>query len=146
MAFITYAEYITINPTSDLEDNSEFQYLSEVASDLVDSLTNYKINLLGGVSEFSAFTQDKIKKATSSQIDTLYSQGGLDALTGHSDNTVDKVKIGSYEESSLNNTLITNSLVMLNGMPLSPLVDIYLRPTNLLNRSLNICFTIDDFN
>ena len=143
MPYVTFAEYDAYRP-GQLSDDNEFAILSEAASAIIDRMTLSKIIHLGGLSVFSAFTQDRIKKATMAQIDTLDAQGGLDALTGFPAATAGSVKIGRYSESTANQSGAGKGIQLIDGMPVSPLVRTYLQSTNLLNRAINRTWTLAD--
>lgn len=146
MAYVTYAEFKTYSPLSPIQDDDEFLVLSEAASAVVDRLTMTKIILLGGLSVFSAFTQERIKKATSAQINTIYDQGGTEALTGTPSAITGGVTIGRYSESGggSNKSGVGNGIQVIDSIPVSPMVKMYLQPTNLLNRAINRSWSLSD--
>lgn len=146
MPYVTYAEFKTYSPLSPIQDDDEFIVLSEASSIIIDRLTMKKIILLGGLSEFSAFTQDLVKKATSAQINTLFDQGGTEALTGTPTAMTGGATIGRYSESGggSNKSGVGNGIQLIDSVPVSPMVKMYLQPTNLLNRAINRCWKLTD--
>ena len=145
MAYLTYAQYKTINPTSSLLDDTEFAFIAERASDILNDLTKNRINFFG-FSEFNADTQTAIQKATAAEIDILDAEGGADAINGNGSAGIGSLSIGRYSEGRNGaNTGSNSTYEMVNGMPISPMVRVYLRPTNLLYKAVR-SYTIDDFN
>lgn len=112
--FINYSD-ITI-------DDSEFNILLNRSEDIINSLTQD----LQGI-EFTSIPialQNKVKKATAAQVETLYLQGGTESLVG---GNVSSTTIGKFSYSESNNQ---------NTMPISPMVFSYLRGTGLLYRGV----------
>lgn len=133
MAYVTYLEYQAYNTNSDLEE-TEFDFLSERASEVIDILTHYRI-VQTGIENFTDFIQEQIKKAVNSQIDTIYLVGSYDAIAGDTTETTGGFTIGKYSESG-GSTESTNK-DYINGIPLSPLCKGYLSPTGLTYASHN---------
>ena len=144
MSYLTYTEYEVINPTTTLEDDEEFEFLADRASDILNDVTKNRINFFG-FDNFSADTQTAIQKATAAQIDILDAEGGSDAVNGNTTSGLSSVSIGRYSEGRNSSTTSGASYELINGVPISPMVRMYLRPTNLMYKGVS-CFTIDDFN
>ena len=121
MAYITEAEYLDL--TANENAPCDFAVYAEASSAIIDNLTMGKLS--AGVETFPATTQTAIKKAVAAEIDCLLNNGGLNALTGNADST-GSVTIGKYSTAGggVKNTI--------NGIPVSPLVNIYLALTGLL--------------
>lgn len=144
MAYVTKAEYDGAYPSNTLDDE-EFLILSEVASAVIDRLTITRIPTFGGLDQFSAFTQDKVKKATNAQIHTLEMQGGVDAITGGSEALTGAITLGRYSENQFGRASRGKGIQMIDGLPISPLVSTFLITTGLLKKTLNTCERLSDF-
>lgn len=146
MAYLTYAQYKAINPTSSLADDSEFTFLAERASDIVNDLAKNRINFFG-FDNFSTGTQTAIQKAAAAQIDLLDAEGGSDAVNGNNSAALSGVSIGRYSEQRGTgmNAKAGGTYQMVDGVPIAPMIRMYLRPTNLLYKGIG-CFEIDFFN
>ena len=103
MAYITYQQYKEIYgepPVS--EDN--FSVYAGLASDLIDGMTQYRIEKSGGISALSPFLQELIKKATAAQV-LYFTQIGLETvLTGQAGQsfTVGKVSVSGGSLANAN--------------------------------------------
>ena len=145
MAYLTYAKYKTINPTSTLTDDGEFTFLAERASDIINDICKNRINYFG-FSNFNTATQTAIEKATAAEIDILDSEGGADAINGGSSSGFGSLTIGRYSEGRSGASNASNSTYeMINGIPVAPMIRMYLRPTNLMYKGVKT-YQIDDFN
>ena len=81
MAYITYQQYLDIYGTCPISEK-EFPVYAGLSSDLIDSITQYKIVKGGGISALPDFIQLIIQKATAAQV-LYYIQLGLETvLTG----------------------------------------------------------------
>lgn len=81
MAYITYQDYVGLYGTPPVSE-SEFPVYAERASDVIDSITMYRIAQGGGISALPALTQTLVQKATGAQI-LYFTQNGIDTvLTG----------------------------------------------------------------
>jgi hypothetical protein len=131
MAYIDKTYFASYTSTS--IPDAELVVLAERASDIIDTITMDRINSIGFTNLLEA-TQIKIKKATAAQVEMLYIQGGIEALTGNSDADINNVSIGKFSYSKSNSG--SKKLKTVNGIPLSPLVESYLMMTGLLYRGL----------
>lgn len=145
--YITYAEYAAINPLTSLADDNEFTVLAEFSSRIIDRLSMNKIETFGGLSVFSAALQDRVKRAMASQIDTLVDQGSVEALTGSPAAITGGFSLGRFSENSggKNKSGEGNGIQLIDSIPVSPMVKMYLQPTKLLNRALNRPIRLGDF-
>lgn len=141
MAYITKAEYDAARPDNGLS-TSDFNIYEQAASAILDRLTLNKIPLFGGISRFSADTQQRIKNSVIFQVDTIDAQGGIDALLGFADFQYKSVKIGKYSDTKDN---VETTMQQIDGVPISPMIRFFLQPTNLLNRQMNVCLDLEDF-
>ncbi|MBQ2870925.1 hypothetical protein IJE86_04435 [bacterium] len=126
MNYIDYDYYI--NFTKSKITVPVFEELVEIASRIIDYKT---MNKAMNFENYSDFIKDRIKKATASQIKKLVKDGGT--------NAVDKTNVVSESIGSYNYTKASKSeqkVETINGIEVSPMVDFYLFPTGLLNRSL----------
>lgn len=144
MSYLTYAEYKVINPISALEDDAEFAFLADRASDLLNDVTKGRINFFG-LTNFNTDTQTAIQKATAAEIDILDIEGGSDAINGGSSAGIDTLSIGRYSEGRGAYSSSSDRYETINGMPIAPMIRVYLRPTNLMYKGVR-SFVIDDFN
>ncbi|MDD3030698.1 MAG: hypothetical protein PHS57_10575 [Alphaproteobacteria bacterium] len=138
MSYVTKADY---DAYSDVTVSAEdFPRLSELASDLIDGFTMNRITAAGGLDSFPPFVQDRIKKATCAQVQTI-------AYAGSADSVVEDVTGGGITSESLGKYSYSKKQGSgaagngeggdtVNGIELSPLVRVYLRPTGLLFRGL----------
>lgn len=126
--YISKEDFTTYAPSCATIDTNEFNELEERASEVIDMLTLNRIVRAGGLSALDAKDQAAIKKAVCAQVQMMYANGGVDAVTGQSG--AQSVTIGkfSYTKAQGSQTI--------NGIPLSPLVESYLAPTGLLYRGL----------
>lgn len=126
MNYIDYDYYI--NFTKSKIALPVFTELVEIASRIIDYKT---MNKAMNFENYSDFIQDRIKKATASQVKKLVKDGGT--------NAVDKTNVVSESIGNYNYTKASKSeqkVETINGIEVSPMVDFYLFPTGLLNRSL----------
>lgn len=113
--------------------DSDFIILAGRASDIIDMLTKQNISAAGGFDDLSDDAQAAVKKAVCAEVELLYQQGGIDALTGNAESGYGSMSLGKFSVSS--NT--GNKLEMINGIPISPMVRSYLLMTGLLYRGLD---------
>lgn len=92
-----------------------FNKLALVTFDLINYLTN------------NAEETEKIKKAQCCQIEFLYNNGGINAVNGKDNSQYVSESIGSYSYSK--NTNIKSTIKYVNGLPLAPMLKIYLGKT-----------------
>jgi hypothetical protein len=109
----------------------EFAVLAERASDVIDMLTMQKIIAYGGIEEFDEATQAAIKKATAAEVETLFNQGGINAVVGNADSRASSFTVGKFSISGGGAGMAT-----INGIPVSPLINGYLLMTGLLYRGM----------
>lgn len=126
MAYITYDQYTTLfGPTPITED--DFQIYAGLASDLIDQITRYSIDALGGFSQLPSQIQVLVEKAAGAQV-LYFSQIGLESvLSGEAgaEFTVGKVHLGGI------NTAQTKFQMMI-----SPLASTYLEQSGLMGRDV----------
>lgn len=126
MAYISYDQYIALfGPTWIPEDS--FPTYAEIASDLIDQITRFSIDALGGFSQLPSQIQTLVEKAAGAQV-LYFSQIGLESvLSGEAGSgfTVGKVHLGGI------NATQTKAQMMI-----SPLASTYLEQTGLMGRDV----------
>ena len=133
MAYITYEQYIKIYGASPVSED-DFPVYAGLASDLIDSITQYRIVKGGGLSALSSWMQELVQKAAAAQV-LYFSQIGLETvLTGQTGQsfTVGKVSVSGGGLSAATNS--TPATLMIN-----PLVVSLLEQTPLMERGVNVC-------
>lgn len=133
MAYITYDQYVELYGTPSISEE-DFPMYAGAASDLIDSMTQYRIEKGGGISALPAFVQTLVQKATAAQI-LYFLQIGLETvLTGQTGQsfTVGKVSVSG---GGLANQNRTSSSLMI-----SPLAKALLEQTPLMERSVDVCY------
>lgn len=126
MNYIDYEYYI--NFTKSRISMVEFEELVEIASRIIDTKT---MERAAKFDSYCDFIKDRIQKATASQVKKLVKDGGSKAI--------DKTNLVSESIGGYNYTKASKSeqkVETINGIEVSPMVDIYLLPTGLLNRSI----------
>ncbi len=126
MNYIDYDFYVEF--TNSTISVPKFKELVEIASRVIDSKTMYRATKFN---DFPEEIQTAIKKATASQLRKLAKDGGV--------NSIDKGNVVSESIGNYNYTKaskIDQKVETINGIEISPMVDVYLLPTGLLNRSL----------
>lgn len=127
MSYITETEYEEYTK-ADLP--ADFAILSEAASAIIDTLTMNRI-VLEGFDEFEDADQTAIKKAVCAEVHCLVENGGVYAITGNADGAT-SVSIGKFSESG------ASSMRNIEGIPVSPMINIYLGLTGLLNKGVGV--------
>lgn len=109
-----------------------FSSLVDIASRIIDEKTLFKTYHFN---EFPDVIKTAVKKATAFQIQKMNQDGGVKSLN-KGNYTSESIGSYSYQKASKSE----QKLETINGIEVSPLVDVYLLPTGLLNRGLNKCF------
>lgn len=133
MAYITYEQYIAIYGSSPVSED-EFPVYAGLASDLIDSITQYRIERGGGISALPPYMQTLIKKAAAAQV-LYFTQVGLEtALTGQAGQsfTVGKVSVSG-------GALAGNGNAKAGVTMISPFVVSLLEQTPLMERGVYVC-------
>lgn len=132
MAYITYQEYTSIYGTPPIGEQ-DFPIYAQQASDLIDSITQYRIVQCGGISALPPWMQELVRKATGAQV-LYFMQLGLETvLTGQTGQsfTVGKVSVSGGGLSSGN---LTGAQLMI-----SPQASAMLEQTGLMSRGVHVC-------
>lgn len=132
MAYITYDQYVDIYGEPPI-DETEFPVYAELASDLIDSITRYRIVQGGGFSALPLPAQELVQKATAAQV-LYFTQVGLEtALTGQAGQsfTVGKVSVSGGALAASN--------AKAGALMISPLAVAMLEQTPLMGREVPVC-------
>lgn len=129
MAYVTSTDFASYSPSTSIP-SGEFSELAERASEILDMITMRRIEDAGGIEALTAATQAKVKKATCAQIQTMFANGGIDVVTG-SGGEVQSATLGKFSYQQGGSTAETY-----NGIPISPLINLYLQGTGLLFRGI----------
>ena len=131
MAYITYEQYQAIYGTPPISED-EFSVYATQASDVIDSITQYRIHERGGITALSPCIQALVQKATAAQVLYFVEVGLGTVLTGQTGQsfTVGKVSVSGGGLSSGN----------ANGAQLmiSPLSRALLEQTGLMYRGVYV--------
>lgn len=129
MAYITYEQYQAMYGTPPVS-GPEFQMYATTASDIIDSITQYRI-VEGGLSALPALVQTLVQKAAAAQV--LYlTQNGLEAVV--SGQTGQGFTVGKVSVDGGNTGGMTAAQLMV-----CPMTKAYLEQTGLMERSVP-CF------
>ena len=94
MAYITYQQYVNLYGNSPITE-AEFPVYAELASDMIDTITQNRLLQGDGLASLPAFVQTRVEKAAAAQV-LYFTQNGLETVlsgqTGQSF-TVGKVSV-----------------------------------------------------
>jgi len=124
MAYIIKSDYTAFTTTA--ISDSDFNIISERASDIIDTITFNKI-ADKGISSYPSSVQSKIKKATCALCESIQINGGVTTLAQPVDDLT-SVSIGSFSYGK-NSSNGTNSVY---GVTIPPMLYMYLTGTGLL--------------
>lgn len=131
MAYITYDQFVALYGTAPITEEA-FPTYAQAASDLIDSITMYRIQEAGGVAALPPLVQTLVEKAAAAQV-VYFAENGLEATmsgqigTGF---TVGKVRV----DNGAGQSGMTAAQMMV-----SPAVRALLEQTGLMGRSA-LCF------
>lgn len=125
MAYITYDQYTELYGIPAF-NSTEFAQYATIASDLIDTITEYRIEKAGGIAVFPPLVQTMVQKATGAQV-LYFVQNGLETvISGQTGQgfTVGKVHVdgGIKENLTAAQTLI------------SPMAKAYLEQIGIMGR------------
>lgn len=132
MAYITYQQYIDLYGACPITEE-QFPVYAGIASDLIDSVTQFRIQEAGGLSFLPPFIQTLVQKACAAQV-LYFTELGLNTvLTGQTGQgfTVGKVSVNG---GALANGSMTSAQLMI-----SPVVRSMLEQTALMERRCPVC-------
>lgn len=132
MAYITYDQYLAIYGEPPM-DEADFSVYAGLASDLIDSVTQYRIVQGGGISALPPFLQTQVQKATAAQV-FYFTQIGLDTvLTGQVGQSFTVGKV------SVSGGALANASAKPGALMVSPMVVAILEQTPLMERGVHVC-------
>jgi len=124
MAYIIKSDYTAFTTTT--ISDSDFNIISERASDIIDVITFNKV-ADKGISFYPSSVQSKIKKATCALCESIQISGGVTALAQSNDNLTN-VSIGSFSYGKAPG----NDTNIIFGVTIPPMLYMYLTGTGLL--------------
>lgn len=132
MAYITYDEYIAIYGACPITEE-QFPVYAGLASDIIDSATQYRIEGLGGLSALPQSLQTLVQKACAAQVLYLQTIGLETVLTGQTGQgfTVGKV--------SVNGGALSSGGLTAGQLMFSPSARALLEQTPLMERRVPVC-------
>lgn len=130
MAYITYEQYTQLYGTPPITE-AEFSMYATTASDIIDSITQYRIERAGGISALPAGLQALVQKAAAAQVLYLTQNGLETVVSGQTGQgfTVGKVSVDGGNSGGLTAAQLT----------VCPMAKMYLEQTGLMERSVP-CF------
>lgn len=131
MAYITADQYAALYGPPPL-DNTAFAVYATTASDIVDSITEYRIGRAGGISALPSLVQTLVQKAAAAQV-LYFVQNGMEAvLSGQTGQgyTVGKVHVDGGNTGGMTAAQLT----------VCPMAKMYLEQTGLMERRVP-CFS-----
>ena len=124
MAYITYEQYAELYGAALSE--TDFSMYATLASDLIDTITEFRIEKAGGITVFPPLIQTLVQKATGAQV-LYFVQNGLETvISGQTGQgfTVGKVHVDGGIKENLTAA----------QMLISPMAKAYLEQTGLMGR------------
>lgn len=130
MAYITYEQYTQLYGTPPITE-AEFPMYATTASDIIDSITQYRIERAGGISALPAGLQTLVQKAAAAQVLYLTQNGLETVVSGQTGQgfTVGKVSVDGGNSGGLTAAQLT----------VCPMAKMHLEQTGLMERSVP-CF------
>lgn len=132
MAYITYYDYVSMYGEPPISE-TDFPMYAALASDIVDSITQYRIPQGGGFSALPAFLQRQVQKAAGAQV-FYFTQIGLDTvLTGQTGQSYTVGKV------SVSGGALAGADAKAGALMVSPLARATLEQTPLMERGVPVC-------
>ena len=129
MAYITYEQYVADYGTPPISEE-QFPTYAGMASDLIDSVTFYRIVEAGGLAALPSAIQTGVTKATAAQV-MYFCEYGLEAVMAGMSGvgfTVGKVRVDGVNGGKAGSAAI-----------LAPMVRVYLEQTGLMRPAVDVC-------
>ena len=127
MAYLTKQYYVETFHGQTVPDD-QFDRLADMASDVIDAVVLVPIDA-------EKHDMDKIAKATAYEMEYLYQEGGLDAITGKATSgMVQSEKLDEYSISESQSDTTKQQTLTVNGIPISALAVAILRSLGLMCR------------
>lgn len=132
MAYITYQDYIGLYGNPPVTEE-EFSVYAGLASDLIDSVTQYRIERGGGFSALPAYLQTLVQKAAGAQTMYFFQNGLETVLSGQTGQsfTVGKVSVSGGAPGA--------SGYSAGALMVSPFAVALLEQTFLMERGVHVC-------
>ena len=128
MAYLTREFYENTFHGTTVPEN-EFDRLALTASDVIDALVARPIT--------DDVDKDTLAKATAYQLEYIFQQGGIEAVTGSAaGQRVTTEKLDDYSVSQQLTSAAEQNQLSINGIPVSPLAVAILRRLGLMSRWL----------
>lgn len=132
MAYITYQQYVALYGTSSISEE-EFPVYAGLASDNIDTITQFRIVKGGGISALPTAVQELVRKAAAAQV-LYFTQIGLETvLTGQTGQSFTVGKV------SVSGGALSNATEKAGALMISPLAVALLEQTSLMERGVYVC-------
>nr|DAU75728.1 MAG TPA: Head Tail Connector Protein [Caudoviricetes sp.] len=131
MAYITYEQYIDLYRSCPIQE-ADFPVYAGIASDLIDSITQYRLIQGGGIAALPEWAQTLVQKAAAAQV-LYFTQLGLETvLTGQAGQsfTVGKVSVSGGS--------LANANAAAGQLTISPTAKVLLEQTGLMYRGVSV--------
>lgn len=139
MAFVDLTYYTSTYKGTTISDSDVFDKINNRAEDVIIAYTNNLLLDQDTFDDLNTFQQTRVKKAICSEIEFIYNIGGYNAFNNADDInagfSLSKFKIDSTRNSENN---LKNKYQYVEGVTISPSVNMYLRNTGLLYRGLEV--------
>lgn len=127
MAYLTKQYYVETFHGQTVPDD-QFDRLADMASDVIDAIVLVPIDA-------EKHDMQKIAKAAAYEMEYLYQEGGLDAITGKATSgMVQSEKLDEYSISESQSDTTKQQTLTVNGIPISALAVAILRGLGLMCR------------
>lgn len=132
MAYITYQQYVNLYGNSPITE-AEFPVYAELASDLIDTITQNRLLQGDGLASLPAFVQTRVEKAAAAQV-LYFTQSGLETVL--SGQTGQSFTVGKV---SVSGGALANGNAKAGSLLISPLAVALLEQTGLMYRGVDVC-------
>ncbi len=132
MAYITYQQYVNLYGNSPITE-AEFPVYAELASDMIDTITQNRLLQGDGLASLPAFVQTRVEKAAAAQV-LYFTQNGLEAVL--SGQTGQSFTVGKV---SVSGGTLANGNAKAGSLLISPLAVALLEQTGLMYRGVDVC-------
>lgn len=132
MAYITYQQYLDLYGLCPITEE-EFPVYAGLASDLIDSMTQYRIERGGGFSALPDWVQTLVQKAAGAQV-LYFTQIGLETVL--SGQTGQSFTVGKV---SVSGGALSNTAAKPGALLVSPFALAMLEQTPLMERGVHVC-------
>ena len=136
MAYVDKTYYDDTYVGVSISDTDTFNQLNARAEDVINYYTNNDLIDQDSFDDLNTYQQTGVKKAICSQIEFIYNLGGYNA-TNNADDINQGFSLSKFEVEASEDTN-KSKYQYVNGMPISPSVNMYLKNTGLLYRGLEV--------